>query len=303
MAESLLFKILEKYRIKPNREFFKCDLSIIQAAFKQIEDMFKDIGELISINNILNEIKFELIALIKNNSKQTNVIPYIDILENDIVNNYDSKITYLKTSEDELSEDKQLYDIINDKNIFNGCVKSLLLYYNDDYINKNDFMEYIRESVFIEKDCRIFKRTELLRWIEKKLNIKRFEVNKIQLNDEEISNFVDELNKLTDLLPSIIDPRTTTLDQVTKSANYKLSILTKLDRIQKFIANLYNMYDDIISYDTKIKKIYVNKIQKKLTIYTNFQIKESTINYHKKFIDKIGSDKFASVDTYIFNDK
>lgn len=134
LAESILFKILEKYRIKQNREFFKCDITIIRQTFEQIEKMFKDHQDIIYIHSVLNCIKIDLIALIKNKFKHA-LEHYLEILENDADNLYDSKLLYLKTSEDELSEDSQLYNIINDDNIFTGCVRSLLLYYKDEDIN------------------------------------------------------------------------------------------------------------------------------------------------------------------------
>lgn len=160
-------------------------------------------------------------------------------------------------------------------------------------------MEYIKGSIFIEKDIRIFKRIELLNWIEKKLNIKRFEINRIQLNDNQINEFIQELSKLTDLLPSIIIFKVTNLNQIKDRVAAKLNKLTKLDQIQKFVADLYNRYDDIISYKTIVKKKRINKKQIMLTNYANFELNKSIINHHNKFINKIGSDNFVLFNYYI----
>ena len=41
LAEKLLFSELEKYRIKDNREFFKCDIKIIKKTFDKVELKYK----------------------------------------------------------------------------------------------------------------------------------------------------------------------------------------------------------------------------------------------------------------------
>lgn len=56
--------------------------------------------------------------------------------------------------------------------------------------------EFIPGLTFIEKDNEIFKRLELLNWIKTKLEIKRFDANKILLMDDETIKFVIESPKI-----------------------------------------------------------------------------------------------------------
>jgi len=41
IGEKILFDILKEFRFRPNREFFRCDLSIIKKAFDEVESIFK----------------------------------------------------------------------------------------------------------------------------------------------------------------------------------------------------------------------------------------------------------------------
>lgn len=56
------------------------------------------------------------------------------------------------------------------------------------------------------------------------------------------------MKKLTNLLPALIDYRVTTKSQLDKRIESKLDNLKSLDRIQKFVADIYNIFDEIIIY-------------------------------------------------------
>ena len=53
LAETILFKKLEKYRIMQNREFFKCKLEIIIKTIKEVEIIMKNT----SLNSLKNDYK------------------------------------------------------------------------------------------------------------------------------------------------------------------------------------------------------------------------------------------------------
>lgn len=54
MAELVLFKILDKYRVVENREFFNCELEKIQLAFTEVEKTFKECDNDINIKHKYN---------------------------------------------------------------------------------------------------------------------------------------------------------------------------------------------------------------------------------------------------------
>ena len=100
--------------------------------------------------------------------------------KNQLEESIKQRINYLGVFKSTIQKDSILKKIIFDEKIFEGCVKSLLLYYSDEDIKNKKMDEFNTGLTFIEKDW-IFKRLELLKWVETKLEIKRFDVDKIHL--------------------------------------------------------------------------------------------------------------------------
>ena len=69
IAEDILFYILDPYRIKSNREFFKCPIELIKRSFLQIERIFDEEEEIIYPIANLNIIKLRLLDMIKDSPK------------------------------------------------------------------------------------------------------------------------------------------------------------------------------------------------------------------------------------------
>jgi hypothetical protein len=203
---------------------------------------------------------------------------------------FNAKIKYLSIFKEEIVDDKILASIVLNDDIFEGCVRSLPLYYKGDDANDSQIKDLDKGLAFIEKDNRIPKRLKLLRWIEKFLGFNRFEIDKIELDDEKRKLFVTEVNKLTDLLPGIIDYRVTTIKQLNSRILAKLANLTSNDRVLKFIADVYNMFDDVILYDISITKPRIDGKQMCITTYINFAKNDEIIKCHNKFNGKLNSD-------------
>jgi 5'(3')-deoxyribonucleotidase len=91
-------------------------------------------------------------------------------------------------------------------------------------------------------------------------------------------------------LPALIDYRVTTLSQVNKRIAAKLNNLSSQDRIQKFVADIYNMFDRLIMYDTVTKNHMISGKQKWITDYKNFIVNNSILLYHKNFMRKLNCD-------------
>jgi hypothetical protein len=142
----------------------------------------------------------------------------------------------------------------------------------------NQFLDGIPH---IEKDVRWPKRIKLLSWIENYLGIDRFHVNDIKLDDDASQRFITELRKQDDLLSSLLSINIRGKQRVINDINRKLKNVTSGDRIQKFVADIYNIFDKkLILYEQDRK---INDKNKKVTYYFNFAIHKKCLSYHKKF--------------------
>lgn len=210
--------------------------------------------------------------------------------EIDIRDKIDSKLKYLGVFKQELIEDNILAILVLDDDIFEGCIRALPLYSNVDDIQKLQLREFESGLAHINKDNRMFMRLQLLKWIERYFGIRRFQVDDIIVTDKGCIQFVTAIKKLTKLLPSIVDNGTRELSKIEKSINSNLGRLTSESNIKKFVSELYNRFDDIILYNIKYDRTYINKIRVCNTTYNNFKINSITMNYHKKFISKLNSE-------------
>ena len=196
------------------------------------------------------------------------------------------KLNYIKVFKTELAIDDILRQIVFDDDVFAGCIRSLLLYYNEESIRLKQLTEFEDGLPFIEKDNRVFKRLELIRWIEKYFGINRFQVDFIFVNENARQLFVNELKKQEKLLSGMIDHNVHTLEQVKSRIKAKIDNLTSEDRVRKFVADIYNMFDNIILYDTISTRITIDNKKIRQTSYDNFRINNIVSEYHKKFKSK-----------------
>ena len=70
----------------------------------------------------------------------------------------------------------------------------------------------------------------------------------------------------------------------------KLNHINSVDRVQKLLADIYNDFDTIISYEKVNISETINNKQKKYVKYINFNICDNVTNYHKKFKETIYND-------------
>lgn len=196
------------------------------------------------------------------------------------------RLEYLCAIKDDLVKDVILRNIICNDKIFRGCVRSLPLYSSGgtDSVQRIAFDYGMR---LIEKDNRDIKRLALIKLIEDYLKIGRFQVSKIEISVDDIPKFVAMLKEHNDLLPSIVHSGTTNSAEIKKRIDIKLNNITAIDKAQKFMADIYNLFDDIIVNDCVITRPVINKRKLYITTYANFHINNDTKNYHKKFIDKL----------------
>ena len=203
---------------------------------------------------------------------------HVNVIEVEIKN----RLNYLGVYEHTAIKDPLLKEIVLNKKIFDGCVKSLPLYYSKKDIKHNRISEFTEGLAFIEKDNRVWKRVELLAWIERMLKIDRFDVHKINTTVDEIKNFVKKIQMRSDILCGLIDYRVCNKKQVKKRYEGKIKKITSNDRLCKFVADVYNMFDDIISYDIKRKQYRCKGKMKATIIYLDFKINKNVLLYHNK---------------------
>jgi hypothetical protein len=279
LAENILFSILANYRIRSCREFFDCELDVIDEAMNKVEDIFNKGNENVYVPKIINNIKIELIKTIKDETD-------IDIINNKTnvltkEEQIDHNLKYIGAPKENIKNDELLKDIVSNDDIFTGCVKSYPLYCDEDEVNM-----YVSRNKDIINDNRFTKRLKLLKYIEEYFNIERFHVHDIQLDDNAWHLFVTELKKQENLLPSIINSEIRGKQQINKGLNTKFKNITSSDRVLKFIADLYNKFDNIISYEEKRKQFKINDNETtRIKKYHNFNIDNVVMSYHKKFME------------------
>lgn len=88
IGEKILFDILNKYRVKPNREFFNCDLSIIKNAMNEVETIMvnESIEDLKKIYNPVSKEQIIDIMISINNKLDENTDGDNEITDEDVTN-------------------------------------------------------------------------------------------------------------------------------------------------------------------------------------------------------------------------
>ena len=229
---------------------------------------------------VLNELSdFDIINIYANIGNSENTFADYQNHKNILEEKIDNRLRYLGIFQSTLKQNPELKEIIIDDNIFEGCVKSLLLFLDNEDIKNNKIDDFLDGLPMIEKDNRIFKRLELLEWIENKLGIKRFCIQDIQLTIDNGKKFVNELREQKDLLTSLEDS-TLSSKNIWTRVTKKLDKLTTLDRIQKFVSDIYNtFFDNLISYNSKRIQYRNNNKMKEKLIYQDFQLNATNLEY------------------------
>lgn len=309
IGESLLFLLLNEYRLHPKRELFKCELKVVNDAFKKVETIMSNN----SVTQIIETFK------LKDNMKSTEVVKFekyiinmfdhetiiaipnltsnyvISKIKRSIVNqltedNIIVKIKVMLTNkfnynvsqinqivDDYIINDPFMSKIINDVPLFEQYIKLLSLFTNSDLKKSQiDMIQMIMCPV--SNSTRVNKCLNLINWIETRLNINRFEVELIELTDIQVGEFVNDLRNQGDTLHGMINIGTTTLTQVNARVNNKLKKIKTVDRVKKLLSDLYNMFGNIITWNVVVSQRRINKLKATRHIYTNFQKNNDLIN-------------------------
>ena len=172
MAEKILFYYLRQYRIKQNREFFKCSLDIIKHAFNKVKKYFKELDNIVYVPFIITNIKLEVMNTINNNCE--NMIIKLHIFSNKnndkltknkiqiIMNNQSSSLSrYIKDVFQVETLKENFLECLKNKTNIDKFYKSTIYFANKNY--KDDFFEKYNFKAIYEKYILSFRQAELIK--------------------------------------------------------------------------------------------------------------------------------------------
>lgn len=210
-GEKILFNLLSKCRIKNSREFFDCNLNIIKENIENVE-------------KLLNNEKIEDLVVkydTMKSSDKNDLRHFFTIIG---VNHLFSEINPFKKT--------KVKCISKEIDIRNLLLKNEIDIRNDYNRSKN----------------LIYKKILTIFWLEKIFKISRYDVQNIILND--ISDLKKELSvKFEDII--LLFDGVESKTKLTKRITNKINKINYYDQMQKFMADCYNSFGNIIEYQSK----------------------------------------------------
>ncbi len=257
------FKYIHYYKSWYNKLFSKNKLQILILLAQQfgynVNKINFDSSEIKSnlnqkvaiINNLKKKLSYKL--LINEEVDEDIYKHYIPNLNEQIAN----RQKYISIT------NPDYYELVSDENKFKNYIKKKLLDLSKDKFEKKLLKVNEQDVNEIIKDNLIFNQIESLFWLEKQLNIERYEVDKIDININ-IANIKNILNDGVDKLFHIYND-----NRSTKYINERIKkIISKINNhntLQKFYADSVNNICE--------KVIKINIIKK--------SIKSSTFYYYE----------------------
>lgn len=248
LAETILFYYLKEYKMELDREFFNCDINIIQDAFTNVKDFFiKYQSKEDIINYFLSENYNNFYQ-----SKDTDKIRLLCLIKK---NNLHEKI-------------KEIIEIdnIDDDSTFNKIIAKKLLDLNKDEFNKiyqNNYNDFGSYSTYLDKIKTIF-------WLEEILNFERFKIDNIEIED--LVNIKHQLIINIDII-FLLFKNNSSKSKIIKSIKYKINSILNSNYLEKFIAECYNnLFTNLFIINKK--RIRINSYKE----YTKYEILYNNIS-------------------------
>ena len=283
-AETLLFYFLKNYRMVGNREFFKCDMNIINSAFDYVNNFFKKYNskKLLIEHLLQNNIYLDYYS-IGNTKLNVNIK---DITKNNICKILKININNYNTDNNNIDNDNIDNDNIDNNNNtdnYNNDADDNIDNDNSDSDNNDTFVatltEYIVKMDFPEFNTlykNSYKKFQQYKFILDKINSlfileQNLKINRFMINDISDAN----LNKIKTWLTQNIEilflifKNNKTKNNTIKSINYKIDCIINLNYLQKFIAKCYNnVVKNIIKVESKQIRVGAD-IQRKYLFKNN----------------------------------
>lgn len=186
----------------------------------------------------------------------------------------DQKMILLKTTKSKVKENKRIFDLVVNDDLFKACMKSNILFQDNDIINKR--FENFDIYNIIDINAKNPATMALILYIEKLTNIKRFNVDAI---DEKYNDIISEYVKNNKSLVANALYGFSNISKKLKEERIDKKIGGKITG--KFLLiDLYNQYADIFE-----KKIIDKKTKK-----TDLVLNKELLNYISKFQGRLGND-------------
>lgn len=281
IAERQLFHELWKYRVSSRREFFCCSLELIKQKITKINNIFIDRTSKEFSNFILHHIE-----------------TYIDNLNLSQYDNRKNSINKNKTEVKMKININELLDIIkkNKSNVSTMHEKKIIKKIHNiglDVLSLSNLPEIIevidntekynkfwRTSILFNEKCassdkQLKKILCTLKKIEKKLNIKRFDIKNIK--NVSLKTFQKWLiNNVSDV--SLFWYKLHGFNTVQSRCMQRIYKIDRHDKLIKFIADIYNTFDIFFTIKSKKKRIKGSTKNKRVWCY-DFKIPDIYNNY------------------------
>lgn len=193
----------------------------------------------------------------------------------------------------DLLHDESLKEIVIDRDRFERCIKSIVFYYNEETINNKEIESYAKNFTFIEKSNKLFKILDAIRWLEKKLEVDRFNVCQLEINYNDMLEKAKDKSKVKEKIGKQIENiKNDMMENINMFRNLgfrkddhqkRIAKINSLDRLMKFFVQIINTFDKFYSY----KKKRVGK--KRRLMFYNFKLND-ILNDHIQIINRLNID-------------
>ncbi|AYV85330.1 MAG: T5orf172 domain-containing protein [Satyrvirus sp.] len=231
--------------------------------------------------NILKESTMKII----NSCESVNKTEYISYRELNNEEKTNEKIIkeLLNVSNLDTIKDPIIKHLVENEKKINKCMRSIMLYYKDIdmYYYNHKINTYVHHCLEIKKNKkRLLMIIKIIKWLEKFLNTKRFEI--VDMKEKDTEKIKKEMLKELNLF-QWLSLRTTEIKRK-EEIIARIEKINSQDRLKKFYIDIINNFDNLYSYQNK------RKTKKRITVYYNFTINEEKIEKHWKIINYLKLD-------------
>lgn len=198
------------------------------------------------LNKCLQEDKIKIKTIIKdiiNGGYGTNN----HRIKPNIIEQIEARKKILDIVDDEIS--KEQIEILCDDKKFQAFINKKYLDLNEDDLNKTKIKLSNNDLALLAKDNKIINKINSLIVIEKLFKINRYQISSIDKNIN-LDNVKIELLKMIDKIIILFDGMESKV-KLTKRITAKINNIKYYDQLQKFMADCYNSFGEIIKYKIK----------------------------------------------------
>ena len=221
-----------------------------------------------NLNECLIDNKLKIKNIIKDIANGNNITN--ERIKPNIIEQYNARKKILDFDDEGLDENQ--IEILCDDKKFDGFINKKYLNLTEEEFNRIAIKLNNTDIPQLAKDNKIINKIYAIKMIENILGIKRYEINKInpdiKLYDIKIKlREKDNINKILSLFDGI-ESRA----KLFVRFNSKIDGIQYYDQLQKFMADCYNSFGDIIKYEAKMTSKKIKSIRYQRNVYSKFNI-------------------------------